>query len=262
MQRTPPFLSQNPQRISRYLPAPALFLSLALLLAALLLAAPSGNAQTGPRSDADAARDATSKPFEMLEFFGVQPGWHVLDLFAGGGYYSEVLARTVGPEGRVYLHNNQAYMGFATGLRERIANNRLPNVVVYQREIRDIDLPNESLDMALLVMTWHDVYFEQNGWDVTLTPTMRTLHRVLKPGGVLAIIDHHAPPGSGTAAVQALHRIDAGFARQEIERFGFTWQAASSRLENIEDDLTLSVFDPVIRGKTSRFAYRFTKTEK
>ena len=65
--------------------------------------------------------------------------------------------------------------------------------------------------------------------------------------------------GTGKAAVQALHRIDAEFAREDIERFGFTLQARSPLLENAQDDLTKSVFDPAIKGKTSRFAYRFIK---
>lgn len=235
-------------------------ISILTLSALVVLANHTGLAQPLPeRSVADAQRDLNSHPFEMLDFFGAKPGWRVIDLFAGNGYYAEVLAHVVGPEGKVYLHNNQAYMGFAKDLAKRMQNNRLPNVVPYQRETRDINLPSNSVDMALLVMAYHDVYFAQNGWDVRVEPMLKTMHRILKPGGILAIIDHHAESGSGTAAVQALHRIDAEFARQDIERFGFTLQATSSLLENAQDDLTKSVFDPAVKGKTSRFAYRFVK---
>ncbi len=229
----------------------------------LYLLSTSGTASDRPaRTPADAARDVHSLPFQMLEFFGVKPGWVVVDLFGANGYYAEVLSHVVGPSGKVYLHNNQAYMGQATQMRERIKHNRLPNVEPYPREIRDIDLPSNSVDLVLMVMSYHDVYFEQNGWDARVTPTMRAVHRMLKPGGVLAVIDHHAEAGSGRAAVQVLHRIDAEFAVKDIERFGFRLEASSAQLQNPQDDLTKSVFDPVLRGKTSKFALRFTKVNQ
>jgi predicted methyltransferase len=212
-----------------------------------------------PRSAADAKRDATSKPFEVVDFFGVQRGWQVIDLFAGNGYFSEVLAQRVGNTGKVYLHNNQAYMGFADKLHERIGDDRLPNVEVYVREVEAIDLPAESLDMAILVKTYHDVYFVQQGWSVTPDPLFTSVHRILKPGGVLAIIDHHAEPGSGKAAAQDLHRIDAEFAKADIEARGFDFAGATDLLENDQDDLQISVFDPAVSGRTSRFVYKFTK---
>ncbi len=213
------------------------------------------------RSEADARRDATSKPFAVLEFMGVQPGWQVIDLLAGSGYYSEVLSHVVGDAGKVYIHNNQAYMGFSERLGDRVADGRLPNAEVYVREIEDINLPSDSLDMALLVMAYHDVYFETQGWTVTAGPLFRTIRRILKPGGVLAIIDHHAAPGVGNTVAQTLHRIDAEFARADIASHGFEFVAESNILENPDDDLSITVFDEKVRGKTSRFVYKFVKPE-
>ena len=211
------------------------------------------------RSEADAKRDATSKPFAILDFMGVKPGWQVIDVFAGNGYYSEVIAHRIGEKGKVYLHNNQAYLSYADKLDERIKDNRLPNVEVYTQEVEDIDLSANSLDMAILVMVYHDAYLVQEGWSVTAKPLFAAIQRVLKPGGVLAIIDHHATTGSGKAAVQKLHRIDADFAKADIESHGFKFVAATSILKNSEDDLSLSVFDPAVRGHTSRFVYKFLK---
>jgi len=233
----------------------AAFLGLALSTVGTVLQA----AEPLARSEADAQRDLLSRPSEVLDFFGVQPGWQVIDLFAGNGYYSEVLSQRVGPEGKVYLHNNQAYMGFASKLNDRIRQNRLANVEVYVREVEDILLPSNSLDMAILVKTYHDVYFVQNGWTVTAAPLFNTIHRILKPGGVLAVIDHHAAAGSGNSAAQNLHRIDAEFARTDIESRGFKLVGASDMLENTADDLSLSVFDPAVSGRTSRFVYKFVK---
>ena len=211
------------------------------------------------RSESDADRDATSKPLQVLEFMGVQPGWTVLDVFGGGGYYAEVLSHEVGESGKVYLHNNQAYMGFAEGLNERLADNRLSNVELLVREIDDLGLDENSIDMAILVMTYHDAYLVQEGWTLTPDALFEALQRVIKPDGILAIIDHHAAPGTGTQHAGDLHRIDAKFAKSDIEKRGFTLDATSNLLENTEDALTTSVFDPEIRRKTSRFVYRFVR---
>lgn len=225
----------------------------------LLLSTMATHADELVRSEADAKRDATSKPFAVLEFIGVQPGWTVLDMLAGGGYYSEVLSNAVGEQGKVYLHNNAAYIGFVEGLDERVADNRLPNVQTIVAEVEDVPIPDASVDMALLVLTYHDVYFTSENWTVTADPLFNTLKRVLKPGGVLAIIDHHGTPGSGKAQVQDLHRIDAEFAKQDIASHGFKFVAASDLLENADDDFSKSVFDPSVRRKTSRFVYKFIK---
>jgi len=229
------------------------------LFIALLLCSPLFAADLPPRTEADAKRDASSKPVEVLDFMGVESGWQVIDLFAGNGYYSEILSHRVGNTGKVYLHNNLAYMRFSDKLNDRIAGDRLSNVELYVTEVEDIDVAADSLDMALLVMVYHDVYFEQEGWTVTAGPLFEAIRRSLKPGGVLAIIDHHAAPGTGNSNTQTLHRIDAEFARSDIEGHGFKFVAASGILENPQDDLSVSVFDESVKGRTSRFVYKFIK---
>ena len=184
----------------------------------------------------------------------------MVDLFAGGGYYSEILSRVMKDRGIVYLHNNAAYLGFAEdSVKERLAADRLPNVVRYDRELDEIDLADDSVDMVLMVMTYHDLYFKTDGWDLDPTTFFATLHRVLKPGGVLAIVDHVARPGSGPDDAQELHRIDPAFARRDIEGHGFVFEAESDLLLNSEDLLDVSVFDPSIRGTTSKFLYKFVE---
>lgn len=232
---------------------------LSRLLCTAILSAATCVAVAEERSAADAARDVNSKPREVLTFLDVKPGWTVLDLFAGGGYYSEVLAGAVGEKGQVLLHNNQAYMGFVQGLDERLKDNRLPNVERYVSEIEDINLKSDSVDLVMLVMAYHDAYYVNNGWTVTADPLFRTIHRVLKPGGTLAVIDHLAQPGTGKDAAQSLHRIDAAFAKQDIEARGFKLEAESDLLTHDRDDLTKGVFDPEVQGKTSKFLFKFVK---
>ena len=229
------------------------------LIAILTICLFTNSSFAAERSDTDAKRDLHSKPLEVLEFLGVGPGWTVVDLFAGNGYYSEVLAGVVGASGKVYLHNNQSYLGFVQGLDERLQDNRLPNVERYVSEIEDINLKSNSVDLVMLVMAYHDAYFVNDGWTVTADPLFRTIHRVLRSGGVLAVIDHQAVADSGSATVQTLHRIGPDFAKQDIESRGFQIEASSELLANDGDDLSKPVFDPAVQGKTSKFLFKFVK---
>jgi predicted methyltransferase len=185
----------------------------------------------------------------------------VFDMLAGDGYYSEIAARVTGRDGKVYLHNNQGYRGLMTRVPTRVRGDRLPNLEVYVREINDINLPSNSVDMVLLVKVYHDLYYVNNGWNVPPEPFFHTIWRILKPGGVLAVIDHRAPDGSGSQLAQNLHRIDPSFARQDIESRGFEWLAESAVLDNPLDDLTGSPFGPAFRGQTARFVHRYQKID-
>lgn len=215
------------------------------------------------RSAEDQARDLRDKPAKTMAFFGVQAGDVVLDLFAGEGYTSELLAYAVGSEGRVYAQNNEAYLKFAgQKLDERLA--RLADTDAVHGEIARVDaelgelpLANNSVDSVFLVMAYHDAYFQTDGWDVTAESLFASIRRVLKPGGTLAVIDHVAKPDSGAADAQTLHRIDPAFARADISARGFAYSAESDALRQPEDDLSVSVFDESVRGKSDRFTYLF-----
>lgn len=230
-----------------------------LFFLALLISMQLSAAVPLERSDEDAKRDLTSKPFDVLKFIDIQPGWQVIDLFAGNGYYTELLAHAVGSEGKVYLHNNQAYMAVARKLNDRVKDQRLPNVEVYVREVEDINIKSDSLDLVMMVMAYHDVYFEQSGWTVTADPLFKTIKRILKPGGQLLIIDHDGNPGTGNSRVQDLHRIEATFAKTDISNRGFSFEEESTVLLNEQDQLNVSVFDPQVSGRSSRFIYKFRK---
>lgn len=232
---------------------------LRLAVGALLLSAVSVAAAESTRSTADRLRDQTSRPAEVLAFLGLAPGMTALDLFAGDGYYSEVMAEVVGPAGRVYLHNNLGSSKSLARLQQRLAGDRLPNVIPLLQEPDQLLLRPESLDLVLLVKVYHDFYYSGHGWQVTADPVLTTLHRLLKPGATLGIIDHTALPGSGAAAAQSLHRIDPRFVCEDMRRQGFEFVGASDLLANPEDPLTGSVFEPGIQGRTSRFVHRYRK---
>lgn len=243
-----------------------------VLLACLLWATP-GAADSIPdhiaravdhpdRSQADRRRDLTSRPAEVLTFLGIEPGMTVLDMLAGDGYYAEIVARAVGPAGHVYLHNNQAYRGLMIRRPRRLDAPGLEALEVYLREIADINLPSASVDVVLLVKVYHDLYYVNNGWNVPPGPFFDTIHRILKTDGVIGVVDHAAPPGTGSGYAQTLHRIDPEFAKLDIEARGFRLEATSDVLANPNDDLTDSPFAKGIRGKTRRFLHRYRKVPR
>ena len=130
---------------------------------------------------------------------------------------------------------------------------------IYVREIADINLPSESVDLVLLVKVYHDLYYLNSGWNVPPDPFFDTIWRLLKPGGRLAVIDHAAPVGTGRSYAQNLHRIDPDFTRRDIEGRGFRFVVASAVLENPADNLNSSPFGAEIRGRTSRFVQVYEK---
>ncbi len=217
------------------------------------------------RPDADLDRDAGRKPAEVLAFFGIAPGMSVLDLFSGGGYYAEILSHVVGPDGHIVAHSNSAYLNFVGDeFKARHAGNRLANVDVLMAENNELELDANQFDAILMVLSYHDTYWvaPDDDWPKIDVPQLHAeLFSSLKSGGILGIVDHYAEAGSPRETGGTLHRIDPGIVIAELEKAGFVLDAKSDLLRNMEDDHSLGVFDPSIRGKTDRFVLRFKKPE-
>ncbi|HJP04308.1 MAG: hypothetical protein CL799_11400 [Chromatiales bacterium] len=215
------------------------------------------------RTDEHHERDARSKPAEILAMFDLQTGDDVIDLMGGGGYYSELMVGVVGDEGSVILHNNMPYARFVEKqLKERYGNNQFPGITVIKSEVDDLGLAENSLDAALMVMCYHDLYYHnpERGWQNTDVGLFFSQVRgALKPGGKLLVIDHAAAAGTGKESAQTVHRIDEEFARKDIASYGFELVASSDALHNPDDDYSKMVFDKTVRGKTDRFALLFRK---
>jgi len=237
-------------------------------------ASPSASASPSPvdwagvlampgRTDADRERDARDHPAEVLSLAGFRPGMTVADVFGGGGYYSEILSSVVGPAGHVVMVNNAPYDGFAKKtLEPRLAGGRLHNVEYHVVPNEALGLGTNTLDGALIVMSYHDLYYvEPPGWPaVDAGQFLDQLCTALKPGANLLIVDHQARPGSGKSDTQALHRIEDTFAIADFRSHCFELVRSSELLRNPADDHSKNVFDPEIRGKTDRFVHVYRKT--
>jgi len=217
------------------------------------------------RTDADRDRDAGRKPDQVLEFFGIAPGMTVLDMFSGGGYYTEMLSHIVGPDGKVVAHTNTAYAGFVGDETiNRFADDRLANVEILLAENNELELPAAGFDAVMLILAYHDIYYDDpaNGWQLIDGAKFRTeLEKGLKPGGILAIVDHYAAAGSPRETGGTLHRIDPQIVISELEATGFVLEARSEVLRNMEDDYGLGIFDAKVRGMTDRFVLKFRKPD-
>jgi predicted methyltransferase len=210
------------------------------------------------RPEADRARDEGRKPADVVAFLGIEPGMTVIDLIAASGYYTEVLALAVGPDGRVYAQNNRFVLEMREGANDkamtgRLADGRLPNVERLDREMDALGLEPGSMDAALTALNFHDIY-NGRGPDAAQA-FLATVYALLAPGGVFGLIDH----SGGVADDEALHRIEESQAIAAAQQAGFSVEAASDVLRNPDDDRTGGVFDPALRGHTDRFVLRLRK---
>jgi predicted methyltransferase len=249
----------------------------ASILACTWLAIASPGVQAAPRSDAiDAAIASPDRPAadreqddrrrarDVLGFSGIEPRMTVLDAFSAGGYYTELLARVVGPEGEVIAYNNPPYAKFAEkGIATRYAGDRLPNVRQVTSTLETLELEPASLDAAIFVMSYHDLYWRpaDGSWPPTDPALLLAkLHSALKPGGVIVVQDHVAAAGGDTSkGVDKLHRIDPAVVKADFAKAGFTLDGESDVLAHPDDAHTIMVFDEAIRGKTDQFLFRFRK---
>ena len=213
------------------------------------------------RPATDVARDVNRKPGEVLLFAGVKPGMTELDLNSGGGYYSEILSHTVGPEGRVYAHNGAVYWAFMRKTEPARFAARLPNVVPLNVDQEAVDLPENSVDVVMSVLAYHDYFMkhEARTEPEDMPAILASIYKAMKPGGSFVVIDHEAEDGTGPEMGDKLHRINSDFVKGQVLAAGFKLDSESDILANPDDNNTVSPFAPDIRGKTDRFIMKFTK---
>jgi len=216
------------------------------------------------RPDADKLRDANRKPVQTLEFLGVKPGEQVAELLPGGGYFTRILSKAVGPSGHVYAlvperpANAPADMpDLAAKVKAIAADPNYSNVTVVVQPLSKLATP-APVDLVFTAQNYHDLH----NFPVDVVAFNKSILASLKPGGLYVVLDHSAAAGSGLQATKTLHRIDADAVKQEVTAAGFEFVGASDVLANAGDNRTAMVFDPSIRGKTDQFILKFRKPKK
>jgi predicted methyltransferase len=208
------------------------------------------------RSDADRQIDQRRQPAKILPFTGVRAGMKVLDVNAGAGYSTELLARAVGPTGKVYAQDSTE---IAARVEERFSqrakNQPFSSVVTRVVGAYDDPVPADvrDLDLVTIFFWYHDLTY----MEVDRAKMNRALFAALKPGGMLVIADHSAPPGAGVTVGKTLHRIEERALRQEIEAAGFKLVAQGDFLRHPEDPRDKPVFRPAV--PVDEFVLKFEK---
>ena len=259
----------------------------ALLLGLAACASPSGSG--GPslapeaiaaivanpdRSEADRVNDKRRMPAQMLAFVGARPGMVALDVVAGGGYTTELLARAVGPTGRVYAQSaprvarpqpaapegaaapvaapavpppaSAASAPVRTAAMAQAARAAKPGLAHITPVVQPFESPappevaTAGLDLVTLMFNYHDLGF----LGVDRARMNQALFAALKPGGVYVIADHSGRPGTGISESGTLHRVEEAFLRREVEQAGFKLLASGDFLRNPNDPRNQNTPDP------------------
>jgi predicted methyltransferase len=215
---------------------------------AAILAAPE-------RSAADRKADKRRDPLPFLAFTGARPGMKVLDMGAGAGYSTELMARAVAPDGIVY-GQNPPDMG-AKGKAAFEARLKTPAMKDAVADFRPFDDPVppgvRDLDLITFLFFYHDTTYMH----VDRAAMNRKMFAALKPGGFLVIADHSALPGQGTSVARTLHRIEESTLRKEVEAAGFRLVAEGNFWRNPADTHDFPSYRPNM--PVDNFVLKFQK---
>jgi predicted methyltransferase len=216
------------------------------------------------RTPEDRALDAGRKPGEVFTFFKIASGQKIGELFAGGGYSTELMARIVGTGGVIYAQNTKE-------VNDRFARKpfELRMAKAVMKVVKPIEAPADApfpadakdLDAVVCILNYHDFVWQK----VDRAKLNKAVFDALKPGGVYAIVDHSATAGSGEKDAETLHRIDEELVKKEITAAGFKLDAESDVLRNAEDKRDWNSSPKAAgaqRGHSDRFTLRFVKPAK
>jgi len=215
------------------------------------------------RSADNVKMDAGRKPAAVLQFLGLRPGMHVLDLFGGNAYWAEIMAPVVGPKGHDTVWEPSQFYSPKTKQAFEAFAAKHPNVSIVGSPFEAPDLPKNYADFVILNDNYHDTYWQNEKYKIPrMDPNafLKAVYASMKPGAVIGVIDHVANPNKDTrATVEKFHRIDPNVVKADFKRAGFVLVGSSDILRNRADDHSLIVFDPKVAGKTDRFIFKFKK---
>ena len=163
-------------------------------------------------------RAAEEHPEEALDAIGILPGSVVGDVGAGVGYFTEKLARRVGPNGKVFVNDIQPEM--LTQLRKNMAKLGIGNVQTIVGAEDDPHLPANTLDLVLLVDVYHEFSKPQ--------AMLRHIRESLKQNGRLVLLEYRKEDPN--VPIREEHKMTVKQVRTELEPEGFRFEKSMETL--------------------------------
>jgi ubiquinone/menaquinone biosynthesis C-methylase UbiE len=159
-----------------------------------------------------ASSEREEAPDQALQLIGIHAGMVVADVGAGTGYMTTRLAELVGPTGRVYANDLQPQMLRIVQDKTRAAG--LSNVEIVQGTETDTRLPENAIDLVLLVDVYHEMWHPQE--------MLRSIRRSLKPSGELVLVEYRKE--DPTIPIADTHRMSVRDVRTEVQAEGFIFE--------------------------------------
>jgi predicted methyltransferase len=199
----------------------------------------------------DRVRDGARRPYQVMQVLGVDAGQTLLDVGAGGGWFTRVLSAATGPSGKVIAQFGPRALQRENGQAQKDLAASLGNTEAFFGNVAEI--PANSVDAAVTALNMHHMNAERAG------PYLKDIFTVLKPGGRAAIIDH---VGLREIDNSQLHRIVPADVKAWIEQAGFEIVADSDILRTTADDHKLSADDPILGRDVDQFLFVVRKPQR
>jgi len=183
------------------------------------------------RTPANVARDRYRHPAETLTFFGVKPGDAVLEYSPGAGWYSEILGPLLSGRGTYYAAPPAGKPADAFAERIAAAPARYGKVKIVALPPADGAVAPGSVDAVLTFRNVHNMVMNNSAED-----TFSRFYAMLKPGGILGVVDHRLPESRDSALEKTSGYLKVSTVRRLAEQAGFVLEAESEINANPKDD--------------------------
>jgi len=214
----------------------------------------------------DLALDVDRKPAQVLSFFQVKPDSQILEVFAGPGYYTELLNDIVGSKGQVTVYEDSIWYNYSKSASDkRHEGNRLENTKTVISDMNTLQLPKEKYDTALIVLGLHDIFLQSEkslaDEEREVGHFLRAIYHSIKANGIIGVVEHEATMDEQPSVSAELHRLSSKVITNLMIDAGFIFEASSNVLINASDDHTQVVWADGLRRKTDRSVLRFRKAQ-